>query len=291
VGQSRAGSGAAYAIGAYLFWGVAPIYFVWVSFAQPLEVLAHRVVWSIPLLAVLITVARQWPALRALSRRHLGVLLICSALLSVNWFTFVYAVQQGRIAETALGYFINPLVSIVLGSVFLGERLRPWQWVAALIAASGVLGELIMQRELPWLGLLLAGSFGVYGLMRRQLAVPSSVGLGVEATFVAPFALGYLVSLELFGAGAGRSVSEWLMLGLGGAVTVTPLIWFASAAIRLPLSTLGFFQYIAPSLSLMLAVFVYTEPVSDARWRSFVMIWVGLAVFSAEGLLRHRRMV
>lgn len=282
-------SGAAYALAAYLFWGFAPVYFVWVAFASPLEVLAHRIVWSVPLLAILITLARQWPALLALRPQQLLTLVLCSLLLSINWLTFVYAVQLGRIAETALGYFINPLVSIVLGWLFLRERLRLWQWAAALIAASGVLAELFTQSELPWLGLLLAGSFGVYGLLRRKLAIPSSVGLGVEASIVAPLAIGYLLYTGLLAQGEARSLQQILMLGLGGAVTVTPLIWFASAAIRLPLSTLGFFQYIAPTLSLLLAIFVYQEAVSTARWNSFVLIWIGLVIYSVESLVHHRR--
>lgn len=272
-----------------MFWGFAPVYFVWVAFASPLEVLAHRVVWSVPLLALLITLARQWPTLLALRPRQLWTLLLCSLLLSINWLTFVYAVQLGRIAETALGYFINPLVSIVLGWLFLRERLRLWQWVAALTAASGVMAELFTQSELPWLGLTLAGTFGVYGLLRRRLAIPSSVGLGVEASIVAPLAIGYLLYMGTAVEGEARTLQQVLMLGLGGVVTVTPLIWFASAAIRLPLSTLGFFQYIAPTLSLLLAIFVFHEQVSAARWNSFVMIWLGLIIYSMESLVHHKR--
>ena len=272
-----------------MFWGFAPVYFVWVSFALPLEVLAHRIIWSLPLLAVLITLARQWPALFALTLRQLSTLLVCSVLLSINWLTFVYAVQSGRIAETALGYFINPLVSIVLGGVFLRERLRRWQWVAAGIAAAGGAGGLLLHNELPWLGLVLAGSFGVYGLLRRQLAIPSSVGLGVETSVVAPLAVAYLIYTAISSQHADRSAEQLLMLGLGGAVTVTPLVWFAAAAIRLPLATLGFFQYIAPSLSLLLAIFVYAEPVSGARWSTFILIWSGLIVFSLESLIHHRQ--
>ncbi len=288
-GSNTAYSGAAYALAAYLFWGVAPVYFVWVAFATPLEVLAHRIVWSLPLLAILITLARQWPTLLALGRRQLATLALCSLLLSVNWLTFVYAIQIGRIAETALGYFINPLLSVVLGWLFLRERLRLWQWVAALTAASGVVAELFTQSELPWLGLLLAASFGVYGLLRRKLAIPSSVGLGVEASIVAPLAVGYLLYSGMSTTLEPRTLQQILMLGLGGAVTVTPLIWFASAAIRLPLSTLGFFQYIAPTISLLLAILVYHEPVSAARWNSFVLIWVGLIIYSVEGVIHHRR--
>jgi chloramphenicol-sensitive protein RarD len=172
-------SGAGYAVAAYTFWGFAPVYFVWVSFAQPLEVLAHRIVWSIPLLLVLVTLARQWPAARQLQLHQWGILAICSALLSTNWLTFIYAIHEGRIVETSLGYFINPLVSIVLGWLFLQERMRPWQWVAACAALFGVLVELLTLGELPWLALTLAFTFGTYGLLRKQLGLPSSVGLGL----------------------------------------------------------------------------------------------------------------
>ena len=278
-------SGIAYATAAYLFWGFAPVYFVWVAFASPLEVLAHRVVWSIPLLALLVTLARQWPMVLALQRRALGTLVVCSMLLSINWATFVFAVQHGRIAETALGYFINPLVSIALGAVFLKERLRGWQWSAVGIAAVGVGMELVLQRQLPWYGLLLAGSFGCYGLLRRKLGIASVVGLAVEAACVAPLAIAYLFWLGGSGIGEPRSIEQLFYLGLGGAVTVTPLIWFASAAVRLPLSSLGFFQYIAPSLSLLLAIVVYDEVVSATRWFSFAMIWLALLLMSVESLV------
>jgi len=281
--------GAAYALAAYTFWGFAPVYFVWVKFATPFEVLAHRVMWSVPLLAGLITLARQWPAARRLRGRELGVLALCSLLLSVNWLTFIYAIHIGRIAETSLGYFVNPLVMIVLGALFLGERLRSWQWVAAGVAMLGVLGELLALGKLPWLGLTLAFSFGFYGLLRKRLAVSSSLGLGVETFMVAPVAVMYLVYEATVDPSSGRDAGQLLLLGLGGLVTVTPLVWFASAAVRMPLTLLSFFQYVAPSISLLLAVFVYAEPVSGARWLSFGCIWLGLAIFSMEGWYQQQK--
>jgi len=288
TGDPRLRQGAAYALAAYTFWGFAPIYFVWVNFAAPLEILAHRVVWSVPLLACLITLARQWSAVRLLTPRQLGLLGVSSVLLSVNWLTFIYAIHQARITETSLGYFINPLVSIVLGALFLGERLRPLQWLAAGAAAVGVASELIALGQLPWLGLTLAFSFGFYGLLRKQLQIPSSVGLGVETLMVVPLAIAYLAyggSADILPA---RESSQVLMLGLGGLVTVTPLVWFAAAAVRMPLTLLSFFQYLAPSLSLLLAVFVYAEPIASVRWLSFALIWMGLAVFSVDGLRQRR---
>ena len=258
------------------------------GFAQPLEVLAYRIVWSIPLLAVLISMARQWPAVRGLDRRQLLWLALAACLLCVNWLTFIYAIHQQRIVETSLGYFINPLVSIVLGWLFLNERMRPLQWCAAAVAVIGVVSELVAHGELPWLGLSLAFSFGLYGLLRKQLMLPASVGLGVESMMLAPFALVYLVYLAIFSAETSRSVDQLALLALGGLVTILPLIWFASAAIRMPLTKLGFFQYLAPSISLVLAVYAYNEVVSAERWQSFGLIWLALLIFSAEGLYYRR---
>ena len=264
------------------------MYFVWVKFAAPLEVLAHRIVWSVPLLALLITVGRQWSALRFLSMRQLRLLAVCSVLLSINWLSFIFAIHTERIAEAALGYYINPLVSIVLGFVVLAERLRPAQWGAVGLAFAAVLLEVAALGEVPWLALALAFSFGFYGLLRKQLAVSSSAGLGVEATLLLPFALGYLMIAGASADAPERSLAQVLMLGLGGAVTVAPLIWFASAATRLPLTVLGFFQYLAPSISLLLAVFVYEEPVTQMRWVSFTMVWLALALLSVEALQHSR---
>ena len=287
--QRRQRAGFAFALAAYGFWGVVPIYFVWVSFAHPLEVLAHRVVWSVPLLAMLITLARQWPAVRALRWRQLRVLMLCSVLLSCNWLIFIFAIQQERISETSLGYFINPLVSILLGWLFLKETMRPLQWAATGLAAVGVASEVVAQGALPWLGLSLAFTFGLYGLLRKQLAVPSSVGLGVETLFVAPLGVAYLLWMAFGGQSVDRDMVQIRMLGLGGLVTVLPLIWFASAAVRIPLTMLGFCQYIAPSLSLLIAVFVFDEQVPSGRWLSFALIWLGLLLFSIEALHHYRR--
>jgi len=282
-------NGAGFALGAFTIWGFAPVYFMWVDFAAPLEVLAHRIVWAIPLLLCLITITRQWPAARQLDRRQISVLALCSLLLATNWLIFIFAVQSGRIAETALGYFINPLVSIVLGGLFLNEKLRRWQWVAAAIAALGVSFELLKLGQLPWLALTLAFSFGFYGLLRKQLGLPSSVGLGIETAIVAPVAAGYLIYAYGFTDAVERDLQQTLQLGLGGLVTVAPLVLFASAAIRMPLTTLGFFQYLAPSLSLLLAVFYFEEAVSSARWVSFSLVWFGLVIFSVEGLYVYQQ--
>lgn len=285
AGESR--KGVLFALAAYGIWGVAPIYFVWVSFAQPLEVLAHRVMWGIPLLGLLLLLSGQWRDIAGLTRKAIGYLLVSSAFLSVNWLTFIYAIQTERIAEASLGYFINPLVNIVLGWLFLREQLRPMQWLAVSLAAAGVLLELVAQASLPWLGLILALTFGLYGLLRKQVNVPAVVGLSIETSVLAPLAAAFL--LWLSSTADPRTLGEVLSLGLGGLITVVPLVCFAAAAMRLPLTTLGFIQYLAPSCALMLALFVYGETVSSERWLTFALIWAALLVFSFEGLYRFRR--
>ena len=282
-----------FALAAYSFWGVAPIYFVWVGFAQPLEILSYRIICSIPLLALLITMGGSWPVLRQLNRKALYYLAFCSILLASNWLIFIYAILDGRIAETALGYYINPIVSILLGWMFLQERMRPLQWLAAMLAAIGVGYELVVQGELPLLGLVLAFSFGLYGLVRKVLQadvqVPAALALGIETAFVFPLALGYLIYAFAAGVIPARGLEANLLLTLGGLVTVIPLVCFGAAAQRLPLTKLGFFQYIAPSISLLIAVLLYQEEVSDARWVNLSLIWIGLVLYSGESLYVHRR--
>ena len=292
AGEHRAGL--AYALAAYSFWGVAPVYFVWVAFAEPFEILAQRVVWSVPLLAVVITLGRLWPAARALRLREVGWLALGAMLLSVNWLTFIVAIADSNIVETSLGYFINPLVSIALGALVLRERLTTWQWAAVACATLGVLVEIVLLGRLPWYALILAFTFGFYGLVRKRIAVPASVALGVEAAIVSPLALGFLLwsyglwSYDGSAADVARSVPDLAKLALGGVVTVVPLIWFGAAAARLPLSLLGFVQYLAPTLSLLLAIGVYGETVEAGRWIALALIWTGIAIFCVENLLRYR---
>ena len=232
---------------------------------------------------------RQWRGLRELSSSVYLRLFVCAILLSINWLTFVYAIHTERIVETALGYYINPLVSIVLGWLVLGERMRTLQWLAAGIAALAVSFEVLMLGAVPWLGLLLAFSFGFYGLLRKQLGVASSLGLGVEAAMLAPLALAFIAFWETRADSVSHDFPEYALLALGGVVTITPLLWFAAAAVRLPLTVLGFFQYIAPSLSLLLAVFVYAETVTFSRWVCFGFIWLALAIFTVESVVHSRR--
>ena len=279
--------GLLYALAAYGVWGVAPIYFVWVGFAGPIEILMHRALWSVPLLVLLITATGQWSAARSLSCRELLILLATALCLSTNWLTFIWAIQAQRIADASLGYFINPLINILLGWLFLRERMRALQWFAVFVAFAGVSIELWLQRSMPWLGLTLAVSFGFYGLLRKQVKVPAAVGLWVETTVMLPLALLFLV--WLVGHEGLRPITQVMQLALGGLISVVPLVFFAAAALRLPLATLGFVQYLSPSCALLLAVFLFNEPVQEARWVTFGFIWSALIIFTAENMYHLRK--
>ena len=279
--------GLLFAICAYGIWGFAPIYFVWVSFAPAPEVLAHRVFWSVPVSLFLLTLTGQWSGVRGLSGREVWYLFATAICLGINWMTFIWAVQDQRIAEASLGYFINPIITIFLAWIFLGERLRPLQWLAVLLVILGVLVELWVQASVPWVGLALALSFGFYGLFRKQVSVPAALGLGVETLIMLPLALVYLVLLIL--SEGVRPPEELAALSLGGVVSVIPLVFFAVAALRLSLTTLGFVQYLAPTCALLLAVLLFQESVPPVRWITFALIWLALVLFTAENVRQMRR--
>jgi chloramphenicol-sensitive protein RarD len=285
-------AGLLYAIAAFGFWGLVPIYFKAVGHVGPLDILAHRVVWSLPLTALLITAFRGWDAVRrsAASGRVWVALSLSAALVAVNWLTFIYGVTTDRILQTSLGYYINPLVNVVLGVVFLGERLSRPQAVAVVLAGAGTLNLAVTGGEIPWIALVLAFSFGFYGLIRKLTGVASMVGLLMETTILFPVALLFLGSLAVAGGGAfGRvGASTDMLLIAAGPVTALPLIWFAGAARRLPYTVVGLCQYLAPSLTFLLAVLVYGEPFTVAHAMTFGCIWGALALFSAD-LLRRRR--
>ena len=272
-------------------WGLAPLYFRWVGAASPVEIVLHRVVWSVPLLALALTVTRRWPEVRRVvrDRRRLATLVLSAVLIAVNWFVFVYAVSTRQVVEASLGYFINPLFSAALGVLVLRERPRPLGWCALAIAALGVGNELLQYGAPPWIALTLAGSFGTYGLVRKQVGVASDAGLFLELLVLLPCvlpALGWMVWSGQSHFGNVGALSVGLMLG--SLVTVVPLMCFAGAALRLPLTTLSFFQYLSPSISLALAVGVFHEPLGSVRALTFGAIWLALFV-SAVDVLRQRR--
>lgn len=283
--------GAYFATAAFLFWGVAPVYFKWIDQVSPLEIVSHRVIWSVLLLAIIISVTRSWDTLR-INRRQLLTLVVTACLLSINWLLFVYAVLNDKIVETSLGYFINPLVSVMLGMIFLQERLRPLQWLAVSIAASGIAYQLLFFDRVPIIALSLAFSFGFYGLVRKNLALPSVTGLMLETLIVCPLAILYIGWLTVRGnlQFASVDLTTDLLLMASGFVTSFPLLCFAAAITRLSLTAAGMFQYIAPSISLVIAVWWYGEPFGIDRMVTFACIWLALLIFSMETLYHHRRL-
>ena len=288
--QSVVGGG--YALLAFGAWGFNPIYFKAVTEVAALEILASRVIWSLPLLIVLVVIARRWPFIRqALGEKRTLLALLCSTtILMINWFIYIHAMNTDRVVESSLGYFINPLVNVIFGLVIFKERLRPWQVLAVGLAAAGVLNLVLRADTVPWIALSLACTFSTYGLIRKLVKLGSVEGLLVETTLVLPVALGYAVYLALTGE-AHFLAHGWrldLLIILSGPVTALPLIWFTSAARRLNYSTIGIFQYIAPSTQFLLGVYVYEEPFGPVQLVTFACIWTALAIFTADSL-RHMR--
>ncbi len=284
--------GVVLALIAGIVWGLAPLYFRWVGAASALEIVLHRVVWSVPMLAIAMTFMRRWPQVAPVIRdwRKLRVLIVTAALITTNWFVFVHAVSTSQLVEASLGYFVNPLFSAALGVLILRERPSPLGWCALLIAAAGVGNELVQFGTPPWIALGLAGSFAVYGLLRKKIAVPADVGLLTETLVLMPFvlpALGWLIWTGRSHFGGNFELSMGLVAG--GLITIVPLMCFAGAAVRLRLTTLSFFQYLSPSLSLALAVWAFNEPLSPVRALTFAAIWLALCVSSVDGVLQYRR--
>ena len=280
-----------YALGAYVLWGLFPIYWKWLQHVSAMQVIGHRIVWSFILLIIVVLVSKQWTKFRStLTRRVFGVYLIAGLLLSVNWLVYVWGVNNGFIVETSLGYFINPLLSVSLGVVFLRERLRPAQWFPIGLAALGVIYLTWVYGSLPWIALVLALSFGFYGLAKKVSPLGSLFGLTLETGLVFLPALGYLIYSQAIGEGSfGHTgmVSDLLLVG-AGAVTTIPLLMFASAAKRIPLTMVGIMQYIAPTIQFLLGVFVYKESFTTAKLIGFSMVWIALLVFWMEGMFVRR---
>lgn len=285
-------SGSLFAMAAYGIWGIAPIYFRWIGELGSVQIVAHRVLWSALLLVPLIVVIGGLPRLRAVLRNpgQVAWLALSGVLIGANWLLFIHAVVSARVLEASLGYFMNPLVSLVLGMVFLGERLRPLQWLAVVVACIGVGNEIVRFGAVPWLGLMLALSFGFYGLVRKRLGVDSFTGLTVETWLLLPVAVGWLLWNGMLGNDLfTRSPGDAGKLFLAGPITMLPLLCFAAAANRLTLASLGFFQYLAPTLQFVLAVWVFEEPFATGQWWTFGLIWLALLLFSASALRAQQR--
>ena len=279
-------------LGAYALWGLFPLYFPLLEPATGLEIVAHRVLWSLVFVGLLLFALRRWSHVRAAvaDRRTLLVLAGAAVLIAGNWLVFVYGVNSGHVVETSLGYFINPLVSVLLGVVGFSERLRPLQWTAVGIAAVAVAVLTVDYGRPPWIALTLALSFGLYGLMKKLVKVEAAPGLFVETALVAVPAVVVLAVLHGSGSGTFGQVSpaHSLLLASSGAATAVPLLLFAAAARRIPLSTVGLLQYLTPLMQLSIGVFVYDEPMPPARLAGFAIVWLALAVFTAD-MLRHAR--
>lgn len=277
---------------AYAVWGLFPVYFKWLQHVAALQLVGHRVVWSFVALAGVVLVSRQARALAAFARspRVLALYAAAAGLIGVNWLVFVWAVNNDHVVQTSLGYFITPLVSVLIGVLVLRERLRRWQWAAVLLAAAGVL-QLTASHGAPlWIALALALSFGLYGLVKKKAPLAAVPGLTLETAILLPPAVAYLLYLEHAGEGAflrHGALTGALLIG-AGVLTAAPLLLFASAAQRIPLSLIGILQYIAPSLHLLLGVVFYREPFGVQQLAGFALVWLALFVFAADGM-RSRR--
>ncbi|MEE6261240.1 EamA family transporter RarD [Plantactinospora sonchi] len=282
-----------YGLGAYGLWGFFPLYIRLLKPAGPIEILAHRVVWSVLFVALLLAAARNWRFLLNLRRRPaaLAGVTLAAALIGVNWGTYIYGVNSERVVETALGYFINPLVVVLLGVFALGERLRPAQWVALGIGGLAVVVLTVDYGRLPYLALTLALSFGGYSLVKKRLGLPAAEGMFVESAVLALPALAYLGWLVWHSDSTFGHVSagHTALLMLAGAATAIPLLLFAGAANRLTLTALGTLQYLAPILQLVFGVLVFHEPMPPARLAGFALVWLALVVFTLDGIRQVRR--
>ena len=291
MGDTR--RGAAFGATAYLLWGIFPLYFPLLEPAGAVEVLAHRVVWSLVVVAGLVQLTGRWPRVRAVLADRDKVLRLGTAacFLAVNWGVYIYGVTSGRVVETSLGYFINPLVTVMLGVVVLHEQLRRAQWVALGVATVAVLFLTVQGGRLPWIALVLAFSFGAYGLLKKTSQVGALEGLTVETAVLTPVALIYLFAIQATGHATltSHGPGHATLLALTGVITAVPLLFFGAAASRVTLTTLGVLQYLAPTLQFLLGVLFFHEEMGVARLLGFCLVWAALCMFTADLLGQRRR--
>lgn len=285
--------GVLYAAGAFLCWGILPLYLKSIKAASPMQILGHRIVWSLLMLLLIVAWRKEWAIMRKLirDRRTMLILFIAACLLAVNWLTYIWAVNSGHVVESSLGYFINPLVSVLLGVIILREKLRPLQWLPVSLATIGVAYLTWRFGGLPWIALVLAFTFGLYGFVKKTAPVEALYGLLVETAILFLPAFGYLLLVETQGTGAfgHGGLLLTILLSLAGPVTTIPLLMFASGARLIPLSTLGLVQFIAPTGQFLLGVLVYHEPFALDKLVGFAFIWVALIIFTIEGYLARKR--
>lgn len=288
-------SGIIYAALAFFCWGLFPIYFHALGEVPPLQILAHRMLWSLAFLLVLLLLRRDWKWLQVVRQPRVFFSFVLSALLlSANWLVYIWSVMNHHVIEASLGYFINPLVNIVLGYLILKERMRPLQWAAIGVAALGVAWLTWQAGTVPWIALFLALSFGGYGLLRKTAALGPLEGLSFETIVLFPLAAGYVIWLTVQGQNVfintTSDTTRWLLI-MAGPLTAIPLLLFATGARRIPLSILGLLQYLSPTLQFLLGVWLFKEAFSADRLVGFVLIWSALALFAGEGLLRRQPVV
>ncbi len=285
--------GVLYGASAYLLWGLFPLYWPLLEPSGALEVLAHRILWSLVVVAVLLAVTRRWGAVReALSDRGRAArLALAAVVVAVNWGTYIYGVTTERVVETSLGYFVNPIVTVLLGVLVLGERLRPVQWTALGAAFVAVVVLTVENGSPPWIALVLAFSFGTYGLLKKTAGVGAVEGLAIETAVLLPVAAAYVAFLGVSGAGTfgAEGPGHAGLLALSGVITAVPLLLFGAAASRVPLTTLGVLQYLAPTMQFLLGVTLFDEPLPLVKLLGFVLVWFGLVLFSADLVRHHRR--
>lgn len=280
---------------AYMVWGLFPLYWKQLQAVPSLEVLVHRVLWALLFLGLYLSFRNGWawlrPALR--NRRQLGLYALAAMLISVNWGVYIFAVNNGHIVETSLGYYINPLLSVLLGVVFFQERLRPLQWLAIALAAVGVAYMIVTHGKVPIIAFVLAMSFALYGVVKKLVTLGAFEGMTLETGILFVPALLALVYWEMTGSAvfANQGLRIDMLLILGGVLTVIPLLLFAAAAERISLTLIGMIQYIAPSIQILLGVFIYGEAFGPDRQIGFALIWLALLLFSGEGLWRNRRLL
>lgn len=280
-------------VAAYGLWGAFPLYWPLLEPAGAIELLAHRVLWSVATMGLLVLLLRRTRELRAILRspRTAGLLAVAAAVVTVNWATYIYGVNNDRVVETSLGYFVNPLVTVLMGVLVLGERLRPLQWVAMGVATLAVVVITVDYGRLPWVALVLAFSFGTYGLAKKSANVGAVESLAFETACVAPFAAAYVAWLVATGASqfGSHGPGHALLIASSGLVTAVPLICFGAAAIRVSMVTLGLLQYLAPVLQFALGVLYFQEDMPAGRWIGFALVWVALVVFTVEATSHRRR--
>ena len=285
--------GLVFGLTAYFIWGIVPLYWPHLQPASPLEILAHRVIWSLVLLGLIVGVQKSFPKVASVLRnpRSLSLLVLAAVLISVNWGIFIWASVTKHLLDSSLGYFITPLLSVALGVVFFKERLRSLQWLAVAIATASVIFLTVTLGTLPWVALSLATSFGIYGYIKKLANVPAIESLFIETLLLAPVALGYLFWLAAHGQGSfgHQGMSHALWLASSGIVTAVPLLFFGAAAIRVPLTTMGMLQYLGPTLQYIIGLYVFHEPMSHIRLTGFILTWIAIGIFTFDAL--HRRQV